>query len=129
MHLHMTFVFDSSERLGEEILAHDAEEEDLTKSISDLTDARNLKRNAADGVLLRVVGCCSTMCCVLQRVAVQCVAVCCSVLQCVAVSCSVLQSVAVCSDYERSDECAQIQAQRHWWCCVLQRVATCCSVV
>jgi len=47
---------------------------------------------------LRVVRCgvftkvCSS---VLQCVALQCVAVCCSVLQCVAVCCSVLQSDAV----------------------------------
>jgi len=42
--------------------------------------------------------------------ALQCVAVCCSVLQCVAVCCSVLKRVAVC-------------------CSVLQCVAVCCSVL
>jgi len=44
-----------------------------------------------------VLCCSAAMCCsVLQRLVLQCAAVCCSVLQCVAVCSSVLQCVAVC---------------------------------
>ena len=51
--------------------------------------------------------------------AVQCVAVCCSVLQCVAVCCSVLQCVAVC--------CSVLQCDAVY-CSVLQCVAVCCTI-
>jgi len=50
--------------------------------------------------------------------AIQCVAVCCSVLQCVAVCCSVLQCVA-----------ARYSIFYMLWLSVLQCVAVCCSVL
>ena len=67
------------------------------------------------------------------RCALQCVAVCCSVLQCVAVCCSVLQCAAVCSAHFNivrsasgvgvccSVRCSALQ-------CYTVRVAGCCSV-
>jgi len=114
---------DVSERLGEEILAHDAEEEELTKSISDLTDACNLKRNAADGVLLRVAECCSTMCCVLQRVAVQRIAVCCSVLLCLAACYSQLQYAEAVSDLTNARKVKRNATGGAVYYSVFQRVA------
>jgi len=92
---------------------------------------------------------CVAVCCSV----LQCVAVCCSVLQCVAVCCSVLQCVAVCcsvccnviqfnshvsfvvtvccSELQSVLQCSLAQFARELLSppvCVLQHVATCCSV-
>ena len=64
----------------------------------------------------------------------QCVAVCCSVLQCGAVCCSVLQCGAVCCSVLHrgayvTHQDAYITRIRSRWCSVLQCVAVCCSVL
>ena len=55
-----------------------------------------------------------------SKIAIQCVAVYCSMLQCVAVWCSVLQYIAVC--------CSVLQCVAVC-CSVLQCVAVCCSIL
>ena len=63
-------------------------------------------------------------------IALQCVAVCCSVLQCAAVCCSVLQCAAVrCSVLQCVAVCCSVLQCIAVCCSVLQCVAVCCSVL
>jgi len=62
---------------------------------------------------------------VVCRSVLQCAAVCCSLLQCAAVCCSMLQCVAVYDIYS-----AQIYLRaKRWFCTVLCRVLVYCSVL
>jgi len=75
------------------------EQESLTHKRVSFVRCSVLQRVAVSCSVLQCAVKCGAQLCIAQEslyCAVQCVAVCCSVLQCVAVCCSVLQCVAVC---------------------------------
>ena len=94
-------------------------------SISDARRTHSLRSGTWLILMQRLLLQCVAMCCSV----LQCVAVCCSVLQCVAVCCSVLQCVAVLHPLITTWDVTHPSAKAIATVCWLQYVAACCSML